>query len=179
MGKQFNEEGCRALECDLKGLVIHRLHAELLNRRFALVDLFGVLDRVENIRIFCRGLRVLDALVGENEIASRYRSTIRPLRIRAQLERVDCAILRQRPAFRRTGNDLAGSIVNGETFIKVFQDKGFDVDRGLCLIERLWFPSITTVQNCFCKCGTGADQKRSCQQSDANFCCYRHCFLSP
>lgn len=128
MRKEFKEERCWALKCDLKGLVIHRLDAKLVNRNLALVDLFGVLDRIENICVFCGGLWVFDTLVGENKISGRYRGAIRPLRIRTQFERVDSSILRQRPAFGRAGDDLAGGIVNGETFIKVFQDKGFDVD---------------------------------------------------
>ena len=147
--QKFGEEGGRALKRDLERLGINGLHAKLVDRDFALVHLLGILDRIEDRRVFGGGLRIFRALIGEDEVFSRHRRAIRPLRVFADLEGVDGAVFGHVPAFRSARHDLALGVVDGQAFVKVFQNEFFDIDRCVVLVERLRLTGIATMENDF------------------------------
>ena len=63
------EIGSRRLERDLQRVIVNGLDAQLVGLQFVLVDLFGVLDGIEDVGVFGGGRRILETLVGEDEVA--------------------------------------------------------------------------------------------------------------
>ena len=163
--EQFQEEGRRPFEGNLQGLFVDGLYAELVDRHFALVDLFGVLDREEDVGVFGRGLRILHAAEGEGEILCRHRRSVRPLGIGTQFERVDGTVVRKLPGFGGARNDLARGIVDRQAFIEVLEDELLDVDGGVGLVERLRFAGIAAVKYRLGERGACPDEQRAYERS--------------
>ena len=171
---QLDEEGRRPLERNLDGLGIDGLHAKLIERQFTLVDLFRILDGIKDIGVFGRRLRILDAAIGEDKVFRCDRRAIRPVGIGAKLECIDRAVIRYRPAFRRTRYDGALGIVDGQPFVEVLDDKGLDIDGCLGLVERIGFARIAPVQDRFGEGGTCGKRQRAKQDCGAQIELNRH-----
>nr|CAI0339477.1 hypothetical protein SHINE37_43331 [Rhizobiaceae bacterium] len=172
--KQLEEEGRRPLQRHFQRRGIDGLEAELVEAELTLVDLFRVLDRIEDIGIARRGLRVFHAGEGEDEVFRRHRGTVRPLRVLAQLERIDRAVVGDGPAFRGAGNDLAGRVIDRQALVEVLEDELLDVDGSVRLVEGLRFAGIAAVKHRFCKSRTGAQQdcarKKSRTKANESVC---------
>ncbi len=125
VGQQAEQIGRRMGEPDLHGHRVQSPHPQGLRPGLALVDGRRVLDHVQQIGVFGRGLRVLDPPHGEDEVVRRDRLAIGPQGARAQLEGPDQAVRRGGPGDRRPRHGLAGRVLGDQPFEQVAQDVGF------------------------------------------------------
>lgn len=159
--QQLDEERGRAFERDFQRLGINGLYAEFFNLGLAFVDRFGIFDRIKDIGVAGRCLRVFDTAHRENKIFRRYRRAIGPVGIVAQLERVDGAVIGNFPAFRGTRNNLAVRVIDRQAFVEVLDDECLDIDGGLRLVKGLRFTAVAAMQHGFCQCRACAYHQRS------------------
>ena len=103
--------------------VVDRLHAELSTGTAALVDLFGILDRIEDVGVAGRGLRIFDAAIEKTKSSAVTWRAVRPFGVSADLERVDRAVGRDGPALGSAGHDLAVGVIDGQALVEVLDDE--------------------------------------------------------
>jgi len=135
MREQAEEIGRRGFQRDLQRRIVDRPDAERVGLERAFVDLFAILERIEEIGVLRAGRRIEQTAEREDEIARADRVAVRPFR-RAQFERVDEAILADRPALGDSRGDFAFGIVGHEALEQIEQDVGFGNRRGLLWVER-------------------------------------------
>ena len=162
MGQELEEVGRRALERDLDRAVVDRLDAEVLElrARLALVDLLGVEDRIEDVGIFRAGVRVHDAAEGEDEVGRLHRVAVRPFRVAPEREAVDAAVVGDLVLLGHPRRDLAGAVVDEETFVEVAQDIGLVDRRGLVRIEGLGIGVVAAVVGDLRRCRARERRRR-------------------
>jgi hypothetical protein len=137
----------RVRELDRKRVVVERANAERVGRQLARGDLVGVLDRREDERVR-RQRRGIDAAAhAEHEVVGRDRVAVRPLRVLAQMERVDLAVGAHVPGLRGAGREVAVRLLVDEALEEVALDVRARELLAAMRVERLDLGAVAEVQH--------------------------------
>ena len=160
MGQLLDEERSRPLEGDLEGFRVDRARAERLGIGLAaVVDGFGVLDRVEQIGVFGRGRRIEDPAQGEHEVVGGDRDAVRPAVV-AQGEGVGQAVIGDRPALGGARDHAAVGRLGGQAHEHVAEDPVFPAAGDLMRIEAVRLAGIGDAQDPFGRSAGSAEAHR-------------------
>ena len=120
---QGDQPRCGTFDGDLERLGVDCLHAECVesDRRFRLggVDRLGALDRVKDVGVAGGFLGILDTAEREDKIIGGEGIAVRPFGGFADLERIDEAVVRNRPALGGAGNDLSAGVIDRQAFVQI------------------------------------------------------------
>ena len=175
MREKLKEIRGRVLEAYLKGLVVKRLHAKLIDWYLAGGNFLGIPDGIEDAGVTGSRLRVHDTAEGKHEIARSDGIAIRPFGIFAHMECVGETVFGNIPRCSRAGDGLALLVLREQTFIKVAQDTVFRNGGRVVLVQRGGVGIVTPVEHCFCRCSAAErHQANACHQESANHCKNSH-----
>ena len=132
-GSELVEEGDGALERHLKGTRIERPRPEFRDRKFPLIDRFGVLDGIEDEGVLGSVLRIEAQPPSEDEVVGRDRLPIAPARIGAQMEGGTAFV--DVPLLRHPWRQFAPVVVAQQPFHDVAEHDAADLVGGPGAVE--------------------------------------------